>query len=199
MGAYRDSIGISVLAVVLAGCSGGHKPPSATASRPAVASPAAVTHFTGIPMPPNNILDVDRTVVVGDQADWVGRIVFTSPMSVDDTVEFYRREMPRFGWSELAATRSETSVLSYQADARVATIQLQPAAQPRGTKVEFWVNPRPAGRTGAMTGPNQRGPSTAAISSNPGVDGHVPSFEKGPMLSPAPRTPVEQAPLPPWR
>ena len=153
----------------------------------AVPAPAVtVTRFTGIPMPPDNALDIDRTVVIGGDADWVGRIVFTSPMTVDDTLEFYRHEMPQYGWSELAATRSTTSVLSYQAGARIATIQLQPQTLRSGTMVEFWDNPRPSaeGRTAVRAAT----PHTAEISSS----GEA-------TLLPLPRTPVEQAPLPPRR
>jgi len=135
-------------------------------------------------MPPGNALDIDRTVVVGQDADWVGRIVFTSPMSVEDTVAFYEREMPQYGWNELAATRSSTSVLSYQAGARIATVQLQ--ARGAGTQVEFWVNPRPAARVPAPV--QTATPNTAEISSS--AESPLPSL---------PRTPVEQAPLPPWR
>ena len=180
---------VIVLGAALGACFGRRAAgpaPSANVAKPA--SAVSVTRFTGIPMPPNNALDLDRTVVVGGDADWVGRIVFTNPMTVDATVEYYRREMPQYGWSELAATRSSTSVLSYQAGARIATIQLQsqaePAGTPRGTRVEFWVNPRPSAQ--GPTSVRADTPSTAEISSS--ADSPLP---------PLPRTPVEQAPLPP--
>jgi hypothetical protein len=201
-------------ALCLAGCAASHpsRPapaaantnPTATVSGPtAVSSPSPVVkRFSGIPMPPNNALDLDRTVVVGAETEWVGRIFFTTPMTPDEVVDFYRREMPRYGWAELAATRSTTSVLSYQADARIATIQMtglgaastgQGRAQPSsGTRVEFWMNPRPGG-----------GAPTVLQTVEPGAPPAAPAPLRGVgqtyAIAPAARLPVDQAPLPPWR
>ena len=147
-------------------------------------------------MPPNNALDLDRTVVVGDESQWVGRVFFTTPMRVDELVEFYRREMPRYGWIELAAISSTTSVLSYQEDGRIATIQA--SALGLGTRVEFWVNPRPSGggRTALQTA--EPPPPPAVVPPSRGVSQ---TFVTSPAtaLAPAARLPVDQAPLPPWR
>lgn len=199
------------LCLVLNGCTANPPPrstptPNPTATFPAssaagptatVSSPGSVVvkRFNGIPMPPNNALDLDRTVVVGGENEWVGRIFFTTPMTVDEVVEFYRREMPRYGWAELAATRSTTSVLSYQADSRIATIQVsaQAAAQPAaGTRVEFWMNPRPTGGATAALQTVEPGAPPSVLAPLRGVDQTY-------ATAPSPRLPVDQAPLPSWR
>lgn len=195
---------LAALSVALAGCA--NPPPrlAGQANAAPAAEPAAtvvnttsrpiVRRFVGIPMPPNNILDVDRTVVVGSDNDWLGRIFLSAPMNVDQAIEFYRHDMPRFGWAELAVTRSDTSVLAYQMGERIATIQLTPGADAASTKVEFWVNPlhgRDQQQAAQPTGPLVRSPTTTAPPVPPiQVDG------QRAFPAPPPRA-VDQAPLPP--
>lgn len=168
-------------ALALAGCSGvaGSSSPTDNQAASANAAPetgpnAGFARFIDIPMPTKNSIDLDRTLVFGTERDWIGRVWLSSSMGVGEMYDFYKREMPRFGWSELTSVRSATSVLSYQMDNRIATIQVV-GQRFGGSTVEFWMNPR-AG-TGA--------------SSTMGSSG---GFGGGPVA--APRGAVEQAPLP---
>ncbi|MBV8535077.1 MAG: hypothetical protein JO128_05760 [Alphaproteobacteria bacterium] len=157
-------------------------------------APRIIRRFVGIPMPPNNVLDVDRTVIVGGDTDWLGRIFFAAPMPVEQAIDFYRREMPRYGWTELAITRSDTSVLAYQMGSRLATIVTHQTT-PGSTQVEFWVNPLRARETEQAAQPAEppMAPPPAAVPS---------SFPRAPIdgtviaITPRPRA-VDQAPLPP--
>lgn len=176
-----------------------------TAQQVSARAPAApiVRRFVGIPMPANNLLDLDRTVVVGDGNDWLGRVFFSTPMSVEQAIEFYRQDMPRYGWTELAVTQSDTSVLAYRMGNRMATIELTPRpatvrTPTARTQVEFWVNPlQPSPRQEAAQPADSFPPSApiAAPAARPAgppagaIDGVSASF-------PASRA-VQQAPLPP--
>lgn len=197
----------------LGGCANPPPPPTSNAASryapassyrtaqqgPAGAPAPIVRRFVGIPMPPNNLLDLDRTVVVGDSNDWVGRVFFSTPMTVQQAIEFYRQDMPRYGWIELAVTQSDTSVLAYQMGDRIATIELSPRPTTARTQVEFWVNPlHPAARQEEAAQPGNAVPPSAPIAAPPvrparppaePVDGVSASF-------PAARA-VQQAPLPP--
>lgn len=197
--AYPNSPASANPAAVYSGSSG----PAAVAARP---SSQIVRQFTGIPLPPDNALDLERTVIVGGEDDWLGRILLAVPSSPGDAIEFYRREMPRYGWTELAVTRSTTSVLTYQANDRIATIQIG-AGPPGGrTQVEFWMNPRPSGRDPQTAAPGRpregtfdtpvnarpvapAAPNVSAVSRGPAMDGMI--------MQASPRGAVEQAPLPP--
>ncbi len=112
---------------------------------PAPAAPQATTvmNFPDIPLPRPNSIDVDRTMMLGTASYWFGRVSLATPMTVNETYEFYRREMPPLGWNEITSVRSTNSVLSFQMDDRIATIQLSNAPS-GGSQVEFWVNPRTA-------------------------------------------------------
>ncbi len=187
-------------AIVVCGCDSPPPPPPQTSQAtpispvPAGAPPQRIIRFfVGIPMPPHNVLDVDRTVIVGGDSDWVGRIFFAVPMTVDQAIEFYQRGMPPYGWTELAVTRSDTTVLAYEMGKRIATIELR--RQPSGgTQVEFWVNPlrqRDAEQAAQPAGPLAQSPP-AVPSSYP----RAPADGTMSSVFPPPRA-VEQSPLPP--
>lgn len=176
---HSGLIGVVALgALAIAGCSGvaGSSPPSnAQASAvPETGSNAGFARFSDIPMPTKNSIDLDRTLVFGTERDWIGRVSLSSSMSVSEMYDFYKREMPRFGWTELTSVRSATSVLSYQMDNRIATIQVA-SQRFGGAIVDFWMNPRAGGG------------ASAVMSSSGGFNSSPPA---------APRGAVDQAPLP---
>jgi hypothetical protein len=133
------------------GTSGQSNSTSAPSGNPAAANVAGFARFTDIPMPSNNSLDLDRTMIFGADRDWIGRVSLTAPITVNDAYDFYKREMPRLGWTELTSVRSATSVLSYQLDNRVATIQVTARRSLIGnsSQIDFWMNPKAGG--GAST------------------------------------------------
>lgn len=173
---------VALGALALAGCTGvagssqpGNGSVASANSQPETGSNAGFARFIDIPMPGKNSIDLDKTLVFGTERDWIGRVSLSSSMGVSEIYDFYKREMPRFGWTELTSVRSATSVLSYQMDSRIATIQVV-GQRFGGSAIEFWMNPR------AGTG------ASSMMSSSPG------GFGGGPAA--APRGSVEQAPLP---
>ncbi len=84
------------------------------------------TKFSDIPMPANNTIDLDRSLILGGDQQWTGRLVINSGSSVADMYEFYRREMPNFGWQEVTTVRAANSVLVFLQGSRVTTIQIAP-------------------------------------------------------------------------
>jgi len=122
---------VALGAAALAGCAGvagSSQPSNDTASAGGsgtqeTGSNAGFARFVDIPMPGKNTIDLDRTLVFGTEKDWIGRVSLSSSMGVSEIYDFYKREMPRFGWTELTSVRSATSVLTYQMDNRIATIQ----------------------------------------------------------------------------
>lgn len=177
-------IGVLALGIpAVGGCSGVAGSSSAAApgadagpADAAATNAAGFARFSDIPMPPKNSIDLDRTIVFGTERDWIGRIALSSSLNVSDTYDFYKREMPRFGWTELTSVRSATSVLSYQMDNRIATIQVS-GQRFGGSTIDFWMNPR-------------AGAGASAV---------MPSGGFGGRPAAAPRGPVEQAPLTPIR
>ncbi|HTP84102.1 MAG TPA: hypothetical protein VMQ11_14225 [Alphaproteobacteria bacterium] len=143
-------------AAVLAGCSGmSSSNPQPSNGNPTGPQQAGFAQFTDIPIPPKNTIDLDRTLVFGSDRDWIGRVSLSSSMAVSEVYDFYKREMPKLGWNELTSVRSSTSVLTYEMDNRVATIQVGSGRFGLGTQVDFWMNPKSGG--GASTFTSGRG------------------------------------------
>ena len=101
------------------------------------------TNFPDMPVPGNAKMDLDRTVVFGGGEDWFGRVALSSNFAADQLFDFYKTELPKFGWEEITSVRSKTSVLTYQRAGRVVTIQLEGATL-QGTDVMMTVSPKGA-------------------------------------------------------
>ncbi|MEE8516977.1 MAG: hypothetical protein V3T02_10095 [Alphaproteobacteria bacterium] len=97
--------------------------------------------FTDIPVPTKAKMDVDKSLILGAGEGWVGRMVLLTSGSSTRMFDFYRREMPRFGWTEFTAIRAATSVLTYSRADRVATVRISSETL-GGAQVEFTVSYR---------------------------------------------------------
>jgi hypothetical protein len=118
-----------VLIGLLAGCTGD---PAMSVQPGAAGSPGAdaassFAQFTDLPLPNGNSIDMDRTLVLGGEGNWTGRLSITVNSRVGEMYDFFRREMPKFGWAELTSARSATSLLTFQRDNRIATVLIAPS------------------------------------------------------------------------
>jgi hypothetical protein len=71
-------------------------------------------------------MDIDRTLLLGQGQNWVGRLSYsvrwTSPASLYD---FFKAQMPSFGWQEVTSVRGEVSLQTWQKTGRVCSIQIE--------------------------------------------------------------------------
>jgi hypothetical protein len=137
-------LGLAGLALALLGCAS-TTPLRSTASDSETGAPAAgqaaYGHFTDIPIPSRAEMDIERSLILGSADEWLGRIVLGTAETVPEVFDFYRREMPSFGWGEITIVRAEVSVLTYERAARVATVQISGSAL-GGTDVSITVSPK---------------------------------------------------------
>ena len=82
--------------------------------------------FAGVALPSSYTLDTGRSLALGVGDRWIGRLAFTSGTSSNDMFDFYRSEMPKFGWAEGAVVRAETSILTFNSPStnRTAVVQI---------------------------------------------------------------------------
>lgn len=145
MSLYRGCIKLAALGIgvaLLCGCQGAKTPP-ATAAGPAVAGAAPIV--AGTALPPGYKIDSDRTLILGADDRWTGRLSYTTSTNADDTFDFLRREMPNFGWSEMTAMRSDTSLIAFSSEStgRVATLYISRGSMlGGGVHVDMVVSPR---------------------------------------------------------
>ncbi|MEE2997165.1 MAG: hypothetical protein VX700_08465 [Pseudomonadota bacterium] len=110
--------------------------------------------FSDIAVPAGARMDVERSLVLGTRDDWIGRLSMATGQGPSMTYDFFLREMPKFRWQEITTVRSETSVLTYSRENRIATIQISKKTL-GGSKIDVTVSPR--GRA-----PSGSSPITAA-------------------------------------
>ena len=81
--------------------------------------------FSDVPIPTDSEMDLERTFILGKQENWIGRLVISSGHSAMEIFDFFRNEMPKFDWKEIAVVRSEVSILTYSRGNRIASLQIQ--------------------------------------------------------------------------
>lgn len=101
----------------------------------------AFNRFPDIPVPSGAQMDVKRTIVFGGGEGWFGQLGLDTKHDSDSMFDFYKQELPGFGWQEITSVRALVSVLTYERQGRVLSIQLEKATL-SGAKVTLTVSPR---------------------------------------------------------
>lgn len=128
----------------------------AAAGQPA--QPAkAFNRFPDIPVPTGAEMDVKRTIVFGSGESWYGQLGLNTQHDTDAMFDFYKQELPGFGWQEITSVRALVSVLTYERQGRVLSIQLEKATL-SGAKVTLTISPR--GNAASNMAPNTGGAGT---------------------------------------
>ncbi len=145
-------------------------------------APVGPVQITGIALPDGYSINNSRTIVLGEGDRWTGRLSYTIGSSPSDMFDFYRRQMPSYGWTEIAVVRAENSVLTFSSPntGRVATVQIGPRMV-YGSSVDVVI----AQQAGA-------GSSAPARPGGAGLSGESP-------IQGAPRDGVSAQPLQPLR
>lgn len=146
MGPSRGARAVALmLGAILGACTasqgGGDKPGEAAATEaPRVEVPP------GTALPAGYRIDSSRSLILGDGETWTGRLDYSATGSADDVFDFLRREMPKFGWAEIYAVRSEVDLLGFASAAtgRVANIRIERGSMLDGTRVDMIVSPATA-------------------------------------------------------
>jgi hypothetical protein len=101
----------------------------------------AFAQFQDIPIPNGAKMNMDRTLILGENDSWIGRLVIDSQSPQASLFDFFKNRTSQFGWQEITSVRSATSVLAYSKDNRVMTVQIQ--SQPIiGTQVDITMSPK---------------------------------------------------------
>ncbi len=82
------------------------------------------SQFDDIPIPINSKLIREESIVISRKVGWSGRLVFDTSENQIEVFDFFRNELPKFGWKKVSEISSESSLLNYQNDKRFASIQI---------------------------------------------------------------------------
>ena len=83
--------------------------------------------FDDIPIPIGSSLNQKDSIIISKKESWLGRLVFKSNKKHLELFDFFRNELPKFGWSKLSEVRAEYSLLNYTNGNRIASIQIFPS------------------------------------------------------------------------
>ena len=103
----------------------------------------AFNRFPDIPVPTGADMDVERTLVFGSGESWYGQLGIDAKHDSDTMFDFYKQELPGFGWQEITSVRALVSVLTYERQGRILSIQLEKPTW-RGSKITLTISPRSA-------------------------------------------------------
>jgi len=105
--------------------------------------PADVFTVPEIPIAPNSEIIKEDTVIVGSDDSWTGQVVLRAPFRVAQMTEFYRKEMPRFGWSETSIVRARRAAITFTKAQRVVIVRIS-AVSDSESEVDLVVSPNVA-------------------------------------------------------
>ena len=83
-----------------------------------------LAEFEDIPIPLNSKLDKEKSIIITKNRGWLGRLTFDTSENQITVFDFFRNELPKFGWKKLSEVSSDTSLLNYQNQNRLASIQI---------------------------------------------------------------------------
>ena len=101
---------------------------------------ASFTKFNDLPMSSSSRMNVEKSLIFGSDSEWFGRINLLVDLSAAQIFDFYRFEMPNFGWKEITSIRSDVSLLTYDRGGRVANIRI---TRTKVSGAEVWITVSP--------------------------------------------------------
>ena len=101
----------------------------------------AFAQFQDIPIPEGVKMNMDRTIILGENNAWIGRLVIDSQSSKSELFDFFKYRTSQFGWQEITSVRAAISVLSYSKDSRIMTITFE-SQSIIGTRINITMSPK---------------------------------------------------------
>lgn len=107
-------------------------------------TPEAQTPIAKIPdvvLPPRSTIDVERSIVLGGDEQWMGRIVLTTPEPVVRVSDLIRTGMNSRGWRSVSQQTGDEGTFIFVRASRTASISVRGGGL-GGTSVVILVLPR---------------------------------------------------------
>ena len=80
--------------------------------------------FDDIPIPSGSSLNQEDSIIISKNSGWLGRLVFDTSKKQLWVFDFFRNELPKFGWKKLSEIRAQSSLLNYTNEKRITSIQI---------------------------------------------------------------------------
>ena len=137
------TITLPILIFILGACaqSVGLSPTPTSSSSSGQANQPSFAQFQDIPIPPGARMNLDRTVILGSPASWIGRLALNANQNPSVIFDFFKQRTPEFGWREVTTVRAATSFMTFDRANRVLNIQIK-SKTIQGSEVDLTISPR---------------------------------------------------------
>ena len=145
----------SALILVVGACaqSVGLTPTPTSSEASSQASQPSFAQFQDIPIPPGARMNLDRTVILGAPASWIGRLALNANQNPAVVFDFFKQRVSEFGWREVTTVRAATSFMTFTRADRVLNIQIK-AKTIQGSEVDLTISPK--GGSGGAAPPERQ-------------------------------------------
>ena len=103
----------------------------------------AYTQFPDIPIPSGAVINIEKTLVFGSKP-WFGQLSLSTSTNVAYVFDFYRSNLLKYKWKELASVRAKSSILTYDSKDRILSISINRTTL-RGAEILITVSPKGTG------------------------------------------------------
>jgi hypothetical protein len=133
------SIATIAAAGLVSGCASnyGSVPPSDGVGSASAAPAARVAD--DFPIPAGSVIETEQTLVLGEGANWTGRLVLNLGGDAQSAFVFFRDQGKAFGWQLIAASYGKVSLLTFTKAQRSATVYIEDSF--RGATATVTVSP----------------------------------------------------------
>ena len=80
--------------------------------------------FNQIPLPKDARISPDKSLILGEGDNWVGRIELSSGMETLEASSFFITEYPKHGWQLVSSTKAKLSILVFTGSTRTLTLEI---------------------------------------------------------------------------
>ena len=107
---------------------------------PEVTQEDIFNQINDIAFPPNTVIDIPSSLIMGSDENWFGQLFFISELDANEVFAYFKEHMPDTGWFLIMQQQTKQNFLVYEKDKRVAILNI--SRNKRGSQATMAVGPR---------------------------------------------------------
>ena len=91
---------------------------------PEVTQEDIFNQINDIAFPPNTVIDIPSSLIMGSDENWYGQLFFISELDANEVFAYFKEHMPDTGWFLIMEQQGNQIFLVYEKDLRTAIISI---------------------------------------------------------------------------
>ena len=91
---------------------------------PEVTQEDIFNQINDIAFPPNTVIDIPSSLIMGSDENWFGQLFFISELDANEVFAYFKEHMPDTGWFLIMEQQGNQIFLVYEKDLRTAIISI---------------------------------------------------------------------------